>query len=203
MEENSKAPPSGNPRTGYQKPFPSFGMFHSLDGAELIGLGCLWLSETDSRPVPHTYAAPARQSHATRPLWREVPFLELAKRRGQNVSERIGARAGNQQAEGKEQFGERKFVPAVIDIKTMRQVNKKDGAEHDDHHADCSDPQKSAGEHGRGSGELGQADEIADSRRRVHECGKVRRTRSAENAKKNAAAVIEKWERAGYAQDQP
>jgi hypothetical protein len=90
----------------------------------------------------------------------------------------------------------------VIDIETMRKVNKKDGAEHDDHHADCSDSQKSAGENGEASGELGQADEIADGCGRVHECGKVHRSRSAENAKKNAAAVIEKWERAGYAQDQ-
>jgi len=145
-------------------------------------------------------ASAAKPCH--QPLWREVSFLELAKWRGQSVSERIGARAGNQQAEGKEQFGERKFVPAVIDVETMRQVDEEDGAEHDDYHADCSDAQKGAGENGEASGELGQADEIADGRGRVHESGKVRRSRSAENAKKNTAAVIEKWERAGYAQDQ-
>ena len=128
--------------------------------------------------------------------------LELTEGSGQGASERIGAWAGQKQGEGEKEFGESEFVPAVIDVETMRQVNKKDGAEHDEHHADCSDAKKSAGENGEASGELGQADEIADSRRRVHECGKVRRSRSAENAKKNAAAVIEKWERAGYAQDQ-
>src|SRR5467141_3572675 len=52
-------------------------------------------------------------------------------------------------------FGERKFLPGVIDVETMRQVNKKDSAEHDDHHADCSDSQKSAGENGEASSELG------------------------------------------------
>jgi len=86
-------------------------------------------------------------------LWREAPFLELAEGAGKTFG--VNRRPGRQSASrSKEQFGERKFVPTVIDIETMRKVNKKDGAEHDDHHADCSDSQKSAVKW-RGSSELG------------------------------------------------
>jgi len=127
--------------------------------------------------------------------------LEFTEGRRQGVSERPGARAGNQQPEGKKEFGECKFVAAVTDVETMRQVDEEDGAEHDDHHADCTDSQKSAGENGQASGELSQANEIADGRGHVYESGKIRWSRSAENAKKNGAAVIEKWERAGQAHD--
>src|ERR1700675_4976134 len=128
--------------------------------------------------------------------------LELAEGSGQHVSQRKGARAGNQQSESKKQLGKRKFVPAVVDVEAMGYVNEKNCAEHDDYHADCTDPQKSAGKNGEASGELSQADEIADGCRGVHESGKVRRSRSAEYAKKNGAAVIEKWQGAGQAQDQ-
>ena len=140
-------------------------------------------------------------SHGPTPIAMDAD-LEFTEGSGQGASERIDAWAGQKQGEGEKEFGESEFVPAVIDVETMRQVNKKDGAEHDEHHADCSDAKKSAGENGEATGELSQADEVADGRRRVHECSKGHRSRSAENAKENAAAVIEKWERASNAQDQ-
>jgi hypothetical protein len=126
---------------------------------------------------------------------------ELAEWHGQYVSERPAAGAGDQQAEGKQQFGERIFEAALIDVEAVRQVDEKDGAEHDDYRAGCADSQKRPGKNGEASGYLSEADEIADGRWRVHESGKVRRTRSTENAKENAAAVVEEWERAGYAHD--
>lgn len=53
-------------------------------------------------------------------------------------------------------------------------------------------PTRSAGENGEAPNELSQADEVADGFWRVHVSGKVQWPRAAEDAKKNAAAVIEK-----------
>jgi len=88
--------------------------------------------------------------------------LELAERRGQYVSQRAGARASNQQTEGKKQFGEREFDSSVVDVEAMREVNEKDSAEHDDDDADGADSQKSAEQNDEAAGKLSQSDEIAD-----------------------------------------
>src|SRR6266481_8598097 len=97
MEENSKAPPSGNPRTGYQKPFPSFGMFHSLDGAELIGLGSLWLSETDSRRVRHLRCASAAKAcHPPVVARRVLPrACEAARAKRFGATRRLGRQSAS------------------------------------------------------------------------------------------------------------
>jgi hypothetical protein len=129
-----------------------------------------------------------RSSNANR-RWTD---LEFAEGRGQGASERIGARTGQQQGEGEKEFGEGKFVAALIDVEAMRQVDQEDGAEHDGHRADCPDSKESAGENGEASNELSQADQIADGYWRVDVRGKVQWPRTAEDAKKNAAAVIEK-----------
>ncbi len=127
---------------------------------------------------------------------------ELAEGRGQYISEGPGARAGNQQAEGKKEFGEGIFVAALTDVEAVREVDEKDGAEHDDDDADGADAKERAGENAEASGELSQADEIADGRGRVHADSKFQRAWAAENAKENTAAVIEKWERAGQAKNE-
>ena len=80
--------------------------------------------------------------------------LKLPERGGQCISKRVRARAGNQQAEGEEQFGKREFEAAAIDVEAMVQVDEKDGAEHDDYRAGCADSQESARENGEAAGKL-------------------------------------------------
>jgi hypothetical protein len=61
----------------------------------------------------------------------------------------------------------------------MRQVNEKDGAEHDDNDANCADAKESASENGKASSKLSQADEIAEDRGCVHVSRKVHRSWAA------------------------
>jgi hypothetical protein len=125
--------------------------------------------------------------------------LEFADRSGHRRAERVGAGTDEEKRKGQAQFGEGIFQTAPGDVEAVRQMNKKDRADHDDHDADRSGSKQHPSEDSEATGKLREPNQVANNKRRVHERGKAGRARATESSKEDGAAVIKKHERAGDA----
>ena len=129
-------------------------------------------------------------------------MLQLAQGGGQDAGEGVFAGAGEQQAEGEEQFGESVFEATLANVVAVRVVNDEDCAEHDDDYTDSADAEERADEDGDAASELSQTHQITGDHGHFHECREALRARAAEHAKQDGAAVVDEGERASDAHDE-
>jgi hypothetical protein len=128
--------------------------------------------------------------------------LETAKWRRKDGGKREFAGAGEEQADGKQEFREGVFHAPVADVVTIREMDHENGAAHDDDDADAADTHQRAEKDSDAAGELSEADEVADDVGCVHEGGEVVRAGSAESAEEDSGAVVDEWQRASEAHDE-
>jgi hypothetical protein len=128
--------------------------------------------------------------------------LKFAEGWGKNASQGVGTPAGKQKAEGEQELRESVLHTIVREVETVRKMDEEDRTGHHDHDANSTNTDKGAREQSESTRELRQTYQEADENRGVHVARKTMNAGAPKDAKENGAAVVEKDECTGDAEDE-
>src|SRR6266568_1754139 len=127
--------------------------------------------------------------------------LEFLERPREDIAQRIRAGAADEEPQVNQQNRQGELIAAFADVEAVRQMNKKNGPNHDDNDANGSNALEDSRQDSQTPGELCQAHQIADDCRLVQERGKILGAGAAEGSKQDGAAMVENRERDSHTED--
>ncbi len=135
-------------------------------------------------------------------IYSRIAALEFAEGRRKNPSQRVGAPAGEEKAKGEQKLRKSVLHPIVGKVEAVGKMDQGDRTGHHDHDAESTDADKGAREQSESTRELRKTYQEADDYRGVHEPRKTMYAGAPKGTKENRAAVIEKDECAGDAENE-
>src|SRR5215469_13820207 len=123
------------------------------------------------------------------------------QRARQNAAKRIGAGAGEQDAQRHQQNSQGELHSAFANVEAVRPMDSIDRANHNDDDTDRPDTSEGAEKDSQSACELRQPNQVAVDHREMLVGRKALRSRAAKCPKQNATAVVQNRECARYAQD--
>jgi hypothetical protein len=148
---------------------------------------------------PYLQGFPSRQ---VLPIYSRNAALEFAEGRRKNASQRVGAPAGEEKAKGEQELRESVLHTIVRKVEAVGKMDQEDRTGHHDHDAESADADKGAREQSESTRKLRKTYQEADDYGGVHKARKTMYAGAPKGAKENGAAVIEKDECAGDAENE-
>jgi hypothetical protein len=128
--------------------------------------------------------------------------LKFAKGGRKNAGQGVGAPAGEEKTKGEQEFRKGVLHTIVGKVEAVGKMDKEDRASHHDHDAESADADEDAGEHCESACKLRQTNQESYDPREMSKGHKTLEARPPKGAEENGAAVVQKDECTGDAEDE-
>ena len=132
---------------------------------------------------------------------RDAP-LKLAEGRRKKASQGVRAPTGEENAKCEQELRKSVLHAIVRKVEAMRKMDQEDRTGHHDHDAESTNADKGPSKQSESTRKLRKTYQEADDYRGVQETRKAMNAGAPKGAKENGAAVVEKNECAGEAEDE-
>lgn len=128
--------------------------------------------------------------------------LKFAEGGRKNARQRVGSPAGDEQAEGEQELRKSVLHTIVCKVEAVGKMDQENRTGHHDHDAESTEADEGAGEQSESSRKLRKTYQEADHYRGVNQARKAMNAGAPKGAKEYGAAVVEKDDCAGEAEDE-